>query len=312
MPEGIDAVVTHHFDPFASGVARFNEMLAEALGVPRLRLFDPAVREHAAPLLSFKVSELDPGEQQQLADLLDHLEGRAPRVFLHDFCGSELEARLIRQAVTVFCGNDEIRRQVEPVAERTVQAWAPGLLTDVRPYDAADIRVFSFGMAHKVRTDMFARLRGLLEGTGRSYAVFLSHANHETATLDDARLVYEEMHRVFPDRLYFMGNLSDVAVHNELVEATFFAAFFRGGVRANNTTVATALEHGAVVITNLDDDSPAYLRHLDNVIDIERCDALPADPLELRRISVRAMETARDLSWTRLTELVRGADQPRA
>ena len=83
-------------------------------------------------------------------------------------------------------------------------------------------------------------------------------------------------------------------------------------MRANNTTVATALEHGAVVITNLDDDSPAYLRHLDNVIDIERCDALPADPLELRRISVRAMETARDLSWTRLTELVRGADQPRA
>jgi len=160
-------------------------------------------------------------------------------------------------------------------------------------------------MAHKVRTDMFERLRRLLEATGRSYALYLSNANHETATLDDARLVYEEMQRTFPRGLYFMGNLSDVAVYNHLVQATFFAAFFREGVRANNTTVASAMEHGAVVITNLDEHSPPYLRHLDNVIDIERCDVLPDDPLELRRISVRAMETSRTLSWDRLVEVVR-------
>ena len=33
------------------------------------------------------------------------------------------------------------------------------------------------------------------------------------------------MHEVFPS-LYFLGNLSDVAVYNQLREATFFAAFF--------------------------------------------------------------------------------------
>ncbi len=56
---------------------------------------------------------------------------------------------------------------------------------------------------------------------------------------------------MFPS-LYFLGNLSDVAVYNELRRATFFAAFFDGGVRANNTSVAAAMETGAVVITNLD------------------------------------------------------------
>ena len=86
--------------------------------------------------------------------------------------------------------------------------------------------VFSFGMAHKVRADMFRRLRGLLDALrGRSYEVYVSAANHETATLEDAEAVFAEMREVFPG-FYFLGNLSDVAVYNELRRATFFAAFF--------------------------------------------------------------------------------------
>jgi hypothetical protein len=65
------------------------------------------------------------------------------------------------------------------------------------------------------------------------------------------------------------------------------------------------MEHGAVVITNLDEHSPDYLVHMDNVIDISRCEELPLAPLELRRLSVRAMETARELSWDRLVEAMR-------
>ena len=38
---------------------------------------------------------------------------------------------------------------------------------------------------------------------------------------------------------------------------------------------------------------------MDNVIDIEQLDALPDDPLVLRRISVRAMETGRRAPGTR-------------
>ncbi len=35
-------------------------------------------------------------------------------------------------------------------------------------------------------------------------------------------------------------------------------------------------------------------------LDIERCDALPLDPLELARLGVRAMETGRRRGWDRL------------
>ena len=50
----------------------------------------------------------------------------------------------------------------------------------------------------------------------------------------------DEMHEIFPETLFFLGNLSDVAVFNYLRSSTFFASFFLGGVRANNGSVAAA------------------------------------------------------------------------
>jgi hypothetical protein len=152
---------------------------------------------------------------------------------------------------------------------------------------------------------MFGRLRALLDALGRPYAVYVSAANHETTTLEDAQEIFEEMQKLFPS-LYFLGNLSDVAVHNQLRQATFFAAFFEKGVRANNTSVAAAMETGAVVITNLDELSPPEYVHLENVIDIERCDELPTDPVVLEEIRRHAIETAAARGWDRLVERIAG------
>jgi hypothetical protein len=298
----IDGVLSHHLNPFRSGTARFNRTLAERLGVPCVGILDPAARTFELPLLSFKVSELGADEAAAIATLLD--DGRRTRVFLHEYRDQELERRMVRSAEVVYCGNDEILSRVEGQASRARVLWAPGLIDDTRRFEPVDISVFSFGMAHKLRVDMFARLRELLEEGGRSYAVYLSNANHETATVEDAELVFRELQRVFPTGLYFTGNLSDVSVFNWLQQATFFAAFFPGGVRANNTSVASAMEHGAAVITNLDSYSPPDLRHMENVIDIERCERIPTDPDLLDGLRARARETARSRSWQALTAAI--------
>jgi len=303
----IDAVVSHHMNPFASGAARFNIVLAEGLGVPRLSFADPAAAECDAPLLSFKVQELTEAEHAMVEGLRERLaeRGAVVRLFLHDYAGLDLEDRLIADAETVFCGNHQIRAQLDGRGTTLADAWAPGLIDDLRRFEPSEVSVFSFGMAHKLRADMFARLRDLLDASGRSYTVRISNATHETSSIEDEQLVFDEMRTIFPRRLYFMGHLSDVAVYNQLLDTTFFAAFFRDGARANNTSLASALEHGAVVITNLDEHSPPELRHMDNVIDITRCDALPTDSLTLKRISVRAMETARERSWDALVRTMR-------
>jgi len=296
----IDAVVTHHRDPTRSGVARFNQLLAEHLRVPLLALAADDIASLRCPLLSFKFSELGSDDIVVLEQALEGLTAQSFRLFLHEHSALPLENELIQRADRVYSGNDAVAAAVAALTDRVETVWAPGLITDTRLFEPAAITVFSFGMAHKMRTDMFERLHDLLSNAGQSYRLYVSNANHETATLEDARLVYEDMHAVFPRNLYFLGNLSDVAVYNYLIETTFFAAFFRDGARANNTSIASAMEHGAVVITNLDRHSPPHLRHMETVIDIAQCDELPTDPLALRRISVGGMEAARELSWDRL------------
>jgi hypothetical protein len=301
----LDAVVSHHLDGFRSGVARFNELLARELGVPLLGIDDVADAAPAHPLLSFKASELDQRSRSAIEAWLPAAElpaGPSWELFLHEYTGTVLERRLVEGADRVVCGNLEIEAAVRPLTTRFETLWTPGLVLDDRPIRPTELTVFSFGMAHKIRIDMFGRLKELLDASGRTYAVHVSAANHETASLRDAELVFDEMHRIFPDTLYFLGNLSDVAISNYLASATYFAAFFANGVRANNTSVASALERGTVVITNLDEFSPPELVHLENVIDIDRCESLPGDPEVLEQLRARARETARERTWSRLVD----------
>jgi len=304
-PSEPGAVVTHHLNTFASGVARFNEILAEHLGVPLLGIFDAELDVVGSPLFSFKSGELSPSEQARVLAGLPRRQ--AWSVFLHDWRGLELERALVQGAATVWAGNREVRAAVEAIRGDVQEVWTPGLLMDQRRFQPAELSVFSFGMAHKIRTDMFRRLRTLLERSELTYRLYISTANHETSSIGEAQLVYEEMHQIFPAGLYFMGNLSDVAVYNHLRTTTFFAAFFERGVRANNTSVAAAMEQGSVVITNLDDYSPAHFKHMRNVVDINVCEELPDDPLTLKRLSVAAMELSRAHSWERLATFMRAA-----
>jgi len=308
-PRPVEVIVSHRLNAFASGVARFNEIMAEHLGVQVVGLFDKRLPLDGVPLLSFKVSELSDVERDHLNDILDRASWRS-RIFLHDWEGTEIEERLVREADHVYCGNHQLHRQVRELNSRLEILWSPGLILDDRRFHPTAISVFTFGMAHKLRTKAFVRLRELLEGSGLPWALYVSSANHETASIRDAQIVFEEVNQLFPSGLYFLGNLSDVAVYNYLQDTTFFAAFFEGGVRANNGTVAAALEHGAVVITNLDRHSPPEYVHMQNLIDINQCEELPADLMVLKSIAVEAMATARKRRWPQLIDHLRRAEAP--
>jgi hypothetical protein len=299
----VDAVVTHHRDSFRSGVGRFNELLADRLGVPVLGIRTLLAAGCSRPLLSFKVAELAPAELAVLQQLVE-TKPFEWELFLHVYDGHPVEEALVRGAAHVHAGNHEVHAQVAAIARSADTLWSPGLILDEREFASADVTVFSFGMAHKIRTDLFERLRDLLEGSGRSYAVYLSAANHETTRMRDAHLIFDELHEIFPT-LFFLGNLSDVAVFNYLRSSTFFASFFLGGVRANNGSIAAAMEKGAVVITNLDEHSPPEFVHMDNLVDIGQTDELPLAPDALEAISRRAVETARRRGWTQLVERMR-------
>jgi hypothetical protein len=299
-----DCVAGYHLNPWTCGIAKFNTILASRLSVPVVGIRAVELGHYRRPLLSIKLSEFTESDAADLA-VWSHAHAGQFELFLHAFDGTEVERLLVALAGRVYCGNQELSRELRPVRADVQELFCPGTILSPQRFQRTELSVFTFGMAHKIRVPLYRRLYELLEATGQSYSVYVSTALHENTSFDGSFVVrFEELQAIFGGRVYFMGYLSDTAVYNHLMDCTFLAAFFERGLRANNTSVNAAMESGCAVVTNLDAHSPAGLVHLENVIDINRCERLP-DADETQRIGRAAREIARDrYGWERLvTEL---------
>ena len=302
-----DCIAGYHLNPWTCGIAKFNAILGQRLDVPVVSVLGLEHTRYRFPLLSVKLSEFS-GSDMRLLDGWLSSDSREFEVFFHAFDGTESERRLLSAAARVHCGNSELVAKLRDFRQDIRELWCPGTILNAQRFAKTDLAVFTFGMAHKIRVPLYRRLRELLEGTGRSYSVFVSTALHENTSFDGSFVVtFEELQSIFEERVYFMGYLSDTAVYNQLLGASLLAAFFERGLRANNTTVNAAMECGCAVLTNLDEHSPSALMHLENVIDIHRCERLP-DPAALVEIGKAAAATVRmQYGWDRLIEELRPA-----
>ena len=301
----IDCIAGYHLNPWTCGIAKFNTILARELGVPVVGLGSPELSAHARPLLSIKMSEFTPEASDELAAWVE-AHGGTFEVFFHAFDGSAIERRLLATAARVYVGNRELSSTLELLRPDIVELFCPGTLLNPQRFEDTELKVFTFGMAHKIRVPLYRRLRDLLDATGKTYSVYVSTALHENTSFDGSFVVrFEELQSIFNGQVYFMGYLSDTAVYNHLKDTDFLAAFFEKGLRANNTTVNAAMECGCTVITNLDEHSPAGLVHMRNVVDVNVCDRLPnAD--EAERIGRAAREIAHaEYGWERLVAQLR-------
>src|SRR5687768_13554392 len=300
-----DCIAGYHLNPWTCGIAKFNMILGRHLSLPVVGIGSPELAGFKMPLLSLKMSEFTPPDARALdAWMADHAGGF--ELFLHAFDETPVEMRLLAAASRVYCGNQELSRLLSPLRPDIIELFCPGTLLNPQRFHDSELSVFTFGMAHKIRVPLYRQLRDLLDATGRSYAVYVSTALHENTSFDDSFVVrFEELQSIFNGNVYFMGYLSDTAVYNHLMDCTYLAAFFEKGLRANNTTVNAAMESGCAVITNLDEHSPAGLAHMQNVIDINLCEALP-DLDAARRIGTAARHTAHtDYGWDRLVAQLR-------
>ncbi len=301
----IDCIAGYHLNPWTCGIAKFNAILAGHLELPVVGIRAVELGSFKRPLLSVKLSEFTEPDAADL-DLWSQAYAGQFELFFHAFDGTEVEKRLVTAAGRVYCGNRELVDTLQPVRADVQELFCPGTILNPARFQDTDLKVFTFGMAHKIRVPLYRRLRDLLEATGRSYSVYVSTALHENTSFDGSFVVrFEELQTIFNGQVYFMGYLSDTAVFNHLMDCTFLAAFFEKGLRANNTTVNAAMECGCSVITNLDEFSPDGLVHMKNVIDINRCDRLP-DADQNERIGMGARDIARArYGWEQLIAQLR-------
>jgi cytidyltransferase-like protein len=299
------AIVTTHMNPYLSGVAKFSKMLAERLGAPCLPLADPAALARGPLLLSVKLSDdgtRGPAQARSaLAVLREH--ETVFDVFFHAYGSLAEERELARAARNVFAGNAEMARRLAGDGLDGEALWCPELLDHARPVTEHQLQLFSFGMVHKVRLGDYERLRDLLDGAGVDYSLAVSTAFHEKASFGGIDSITEGFSRIFGDRVSLLGFLSDAAVGHFLRRAHAFVAFFPRGVRANNTSVVAAMAAGRVPLTNLDADSPEWMRHGVNCLDIARITADDLEPSSLLALGRQARADAREhASWEALTE----------
>jgi hypothetical protein len=301
----IDCIAGYHLNPWTCGIAKFNSILAGHLNVPMVGIRAVELGSYKRPLLSLKLSEFSDADARDL-DLWGQAHAGTFELFLHAFDGTPIEQRLLAAAARVSVGNAELFRDLQPMRSDVQELFCPGTILNPQRFQRTDIAVFTFGMAHKIRVPLYRRLRDLLEATGRSYSVYVSTALHENTSFDGSFVVrFEELQAIFNGQVYFMGYLSDTAVFNHLLDCTFLAAFFEKGLRANNTTVNAAMECGCAVITNLDECSPSSLVHMENIIDINRCERLP-DVEQASRIGRAARQTAQsEYGWDQLVAQLR-------
>lgn len=284
------SIVGYHHNPERCGVARFNAELAKRLGVPFVG-FDGEWGD--APLFSLKWSELTPADRDDWRARIafDADMGRAIAVFWHD-AGDEA----VTNCADKVCYATEVSCPPAPI---------PTFLQ--RPC----IRLFAFGMAHRMPIEPYRKVKALIDATGATFDLRLSMALHEGTDLDTALSRCEELESaVGPGNLKVLGCLSDYALAEELQAAHAVCAFFPHGVRANNTSVHMAMQAGAPVVTNLDAHSPQAFQHGITVIDLPQTGLWPGYH-QLRTVgrAGQAMSQAR-FSWeTFLAQLEAACDK---
>lgn len=296
-------VVSVHTNPFTCGVARFNRSLADELGVAMIPLSEYLAESCIdGALLSLKMEEVP---ESQSFDLISAVVVNATSFtyFVHDFTNCELQRVLSSRASRVFANSAELAHKLSELRQDTVAVYSPG--ARVRPQlGVPEIRLLTAGMAHKIRSDGYSALERVLKGDSRHIRLEITSAIHEGQRFDEAFFsVSQEIRRVFQHEIHFCGFLSDDELSQRLHEVDAYVAFFPGGVRENNTTVLSAMTHGCPVITNLDADSPPWMRHGDTLFDINSLETFPSGE-ELERVGIAGMHVASQFDFRRLAEIL--------
>lgn len=239
----IDAVLTHPHHPSLCGVAKFSHRLARELGVPCGNIIKDADK-YKHPLVSIKAAEMVYPSDCHWSEY---------DLFLHDDA-MPLEAVSLKNASTVYAANSVIAMKIRQARPDVIEAWCPSTIEGNA--HRGTINVLTFGMAHKIQTARYEKLKTLLDATGADYTVSVSTAVHEGSPWDETALVGDKLRAIFGNHLRVLGYLADDALVSEMARCTAVALFFDPALRANNTTFWAATNLRKPIVTNRDHYSP--------------------------------------------------------
>ena len=297
-----DAVVSYHHNIHTCGVARFNRHFADHLGVPMVRIDELITRNLTNPVVSVKQSEMRDEDLKPFLDALSKVDGYT--LVLHDYNGQEFELELLKKADRVMALNAQLAESVRQSRPDVLVGFAVASYMEEQEIRTAELRLITFGMAHKIQSKGYQRVGQLLVADGREYVLEISSALHEGTEFDDSFFtVGDEISDCFKGKVEFLGFLADNEVARRLTSADAMLAFFPSGVRENNTSVIGAMNIGLPVITNIDAWSPSWARHGETMFDVNRLSEFPSMK-DLERVGEAGRRAVANLTFAGLTKIL--------
>ena len=277
MVTRFDCVITYHHNIHTCGVARFNRYLADHLKIPMLSFTELANDRYSFPLISIKESEMLHEDVLEFYSIIERTKIRYSVVF-HSFEGSETEIKFLKGAEEVMALNAQMAAEILPFRADVLTGFTVATpLPNISISTSFEIKMITFGMAHKIQSSGYIKVADLLNDSGRTSVLEISSALHEGTEFDDRFFnVGEEISEIFDGRVEFLGFLADHEVARRVKAADVMLAFFPNGARENNNSVLSAMWLGTPVITNLDSWSPSWLKHGETVFDINRLEEFPS------------------------------------
>ena len=277
MVTRFDCVITYHHNIHTCGVARFNRYLADHLKIPMLSFAELANDMYNFPLISIKESEMLHEDVLEFYSIIERTKIRYSVVF-HSFEGSETEIKFLQGAEEVMALNAQMAAEILPFRADVLKGFTVATpLPNISISTSFEIKMITFGMAHKIQSSGYIKVADLLNDSGRTSVLEISSALHEGTEFDDRFFnVGEEISEIFDGRVEFLGFLADHEVARRVKAADVMLAFFPNGARENNNSVLSAMWLGTPVITNLDSWSPSWLKHGETVFDINRLEEFPS------------------------------------
>jgi len=254
-------------------VARFNGALSKALQIPMIDI-DTWVSNadyDSKYLFSVKPSESDIeirlAEISEKAIAVDRVIGAAASLFFND----------------VGLG------------------FAPGS-NIAKPEEECDVVLLTMGMAHKINQAGYTILDEVVNMDMRSFQLRVTVAVHEGFDIGETFVnVPEQIGTNWSSELVFLGFLSDQAMSSELRKCDAVVIFPQLGARESNSSIIGAMAHGAAVVTILDSNSPSWMVHGQNIIDMRQLKQFPSSE-ELNRIGKNAKEAVESFTFENLAK----------
>lgn len=297
-----DCVVSYHHNIHTCGVARFNRRLADHIGVPMVFVSEVRTRRFLNPIVSVKSSEMVRGEQD---DFLHQLVDVNYDLLIHDYQSTDFENQLLTRATRAMALTAELASRAREVRPDVISGFAVASYTASPSQFDPDLRMITFGMAHKIQSSGYQRVGELLSRTGLTFVLEISSALHEGTQFDDSFFeVGEEISECFQGNVDFLGFLADQEVVRRLARASAMLAFFPRGARENNTSIISAMNLGVPVITNLDNWSPSWMVHGETVFDINQLHDFPTSE-SLLKVGNSGMEAVKGLTFEQLLDLLK-------